>query len=419
MAACAALFTAACVPAWSLTISSPTEGQSVRGKVPIIIPRSSLSSDVSASGFIAIKINGQFCSAIGISGSGSDEDSPKSEIVYLWDTKSTRVTGRGEATSYNDGKYEITVETHSTGGRDTIVGSSKVNVNLKNQIDQANPAPPINLSYKYILGQVSDFKYTTTAEVFDKYGFSLSGGQPPIMGEFVVGQSVEDSRRDGTALIRYKVDKNRLPYSQVLGTVSMLGQTQRFRSIYRILDATGKVLEANVFTTRTVGDVSDCLLALPGSPVKKGATWPTVFHVMLEGISSPTDLTGQSYFDSLEWESGIECVKIASNWNGNMSFPGFAPGSVPVKASGTSFYAYKVKKLIKQIIVIEFSTNVGSDVITKLQSTVPAAVADSSAAAGSSAPAATYSQDSSDGSAGAGGTPVKVRLTVVQELIRK
>lgn len=423
---CAA-FIAAQTSAVAFAIASPTEGQVVRGRVPIVISRASLPQSVSATGFVAIKINGEFVAAVGASDQSSD--TPSDKIEFVWDTKAlTGDPARGEAHPFADGKYDLVIEAHAKQDhqRDAIVETAKVSVNVKNKIDQSNPAPAINLRYKFLLGQMSNYRFSTSGEFYDKYGFTLSGGQPPILGEFTVGQSIEDARHDGTALVRYKVDRDSSPFAQNPGdAIKMLAKDQRFRSIYRILDSSAKLVEANVFSTKTTGDVSECLLGMPGAGVRVGANWPNTLHMKLEGITEPADLTGTSTLDSLEWEGGLECAKIVSNLSGTVYFQFLPSAPVPVTCTSTAFFAYKLHKLIKNVMTLEFMANVDSSTLGKIQSD-PSSSGQSSAA--SSAPpsynpmSGYYSGATAAASTPATqqtGTPVKVRVTVTEELVRK
>lgn len=422
-------------PALALVIASPTDGQVVRDQVAIVIPRASLSGEVLSSGFLAIKINGEFRAAVGVTEPESDSDgvAPAGpNIVYIWDTKSVggdlSMRGR-ERKVTKDGNYEITVEAHALQkqksgipAKDTIVETAKVKVQLKNKIDQSNPPAPVDMKYRFKLGEINKYKFNVTGELFDQFGFSMSGGQPPILAEFNVMQSAEDVRWDGTALVRCKLDKEG-GFCQTFGDINVLARTAVFRSVYKVLDSSGRIIDPNVFSTRVTNEVTDCLVTLPGAGAMTGAQWPSSFRLKLEGLTEPADLVGQSRFDSLEWEGGLECVKIVTDLNGTVTFKAVPFGSVPVTGESVAYFAYRQHKLIKHVLTIKFDATVDSATIAKLQSPIPetkSASSTPSASSYSTPPPTMYSPSSSGSSTSSQGTvPVKVRLVITQELVRK
>jgi len=370
--ACAA-WLAVAAQASALTVASPTEGQIVRDQVAIVIPKSSLPSDVASSGFVVIKIDGRFCAAVGASESTSTSKAPaRPSIVYVWDTKApiNDPALPEDNRHYRDGRHEIVVEAHGMDGRkDSVAGTATVNVNLQNQIPRPNPAPPIKLTYRYILGQQTKYKVTVSGEVLNSTGLSLTGGQAPVFAEFVVDQDVEDARPGGSALLRYKVEKDN-GFAQIFGQASLLGQTgQPFRSVYKILSSAGETLDANVLSTRSDIQVTDCLLTLPGRPVQVGEAWRTTYHLKLEGLSDTMDFTGTSTLNDLEWEGGWECAKISTTLSGSPTFKFLPQGSAigALNVTNTAYFAYKRGKLLKDTTLIEFSTTLDDAVLANLQ----------------------------------------------------
>lgn len=426
----------AAVPAMALTIESPTEGRTVRDQVAIVIPRSSLPSGVARSGFLAVKIDGRFCAAISIV-DHSGEKAPASEnIVYIWNTKSPiddPLLPKDER-RYRDGRHEIVVEAHTTGAKkkEDVAATAKVNVVLQNSVPRPQPAPSLHLRYRYHLGQQSLFRISAAGEILDNNGYSMTGGQPPILGEFDVMQSIEDVKSDGSALIRYKVQKN--AFTQVFGQISLLGQQgQSFKSVYKILDSVGRTIEANVLSTKSEFEVTDCLVRLPSHPVQVGDTWFTSTRLKLEGLATqPADLTGESKIEALEWEGGFKCAKIVSRLNGSMSFS-FLPqaANTPVAATSVAYFAYESGKLVNETITFEFGTSLDNSFLATL---APQAIPTQSAAAPSAgAPAPGMPpvmmpgmgmpppSDASPGRLSTSTpqntmTPVKVRLVVAKEL---
>lgn len=358
---------AAVVPASALTIESPTEGRNVRDQVKIVVPRSSLPSDVARSGFLAIKIDGRFTAAVSTSDPNNDSD----KIVYMWDSKAQIDDPKlpADQRSYRDGRHAILVEAHAMRGKskDTIAASATVNVVLQNQVARPNPAPNLKLVYRYHLGQQSIYKISVRGEILDANGYSLSGGQPPILGEFYQMQSVEDVKPDGSALLRYKVQKD--GYTQVFGQATLLDASgQSFKSLYKIIDAFGRTIEDNVLSTKSEIEVTDILVRLPGRPVQIGETWDSTFRLRLEGLSDTANLMGQSKLDGLEWERGFKCAKIVSKLNGLLSLNFLAQGvGLPANATSTAYFAYGAGKLIKDVMVFEFNTRLDSGFLSSLQ----------------------------------------------------
>lgn len=432
-------------PASAVTISSPTEGQIVRDKVRIVVPRSSLSPDVATSmGFVAIKVDGRFISAVGVDMATTKSKTGEPVIVYTWDTKAP-ITGTNmpeDQRYYRDGEHEIIVEGHGPGPKGDTIALEKIAVKvvLKNKIPQPNPAPPMKLRYTYHFGQQTKYKVNLSGEVLSIAGVSLSGGQAPILAQYAITQAVEDVQRDGSAMLRYKVNKDE-GFTQLFGNVVLLAQTgQPFKSVYKVIDKTGRTLEENVLSTKSEAPVTDCLVWLPSRAVQVGESWPTSTKLKIEGVTDIFTLSGMSTFDSLEWENGHKCAKIVSRLTGQPNF-GFLPGiSGPVDVIGVSYFAYDLGKVIVSTYSMELNTTLDDATISSLQQKVDAPNQDMSGSpSGSSSrpprmpggpgmmpgmsPGSFAGRPSGPGSSsgpgtpGAGGKSVKVRLTITQESI--
>ncbi|MEN6520649.1 MAG: hypothetical protein ABFD46_05795 [Armatimonadota bacterium] len=441
------LFTAA--SALALTIASPTEGRLVRDKVPIVIPRYSLPAEVARSGFITIKVDGRFLAAVDATIPPVTGKAPLNpNIVYVWNTKRqiNDATLPSDQRTYRDGKHVIVVEaftvSRSTISKDVAVESATVNVTLQNQVQRPNPAPPVSMKYHYYMGAENRYKVSTTCEILDATGYSLTGGQFPVVGEYDVVQMVEDIEPGGSALLRYKVDKNNA-FTQVFGQVNLLGLSQRYQSIYKIIDVFGRVVDASVMSERSKVEVTDCLLSLPGYPIQVGDKWPTNIHMKLEGLSSYGKYKGTSVLEKLEWEGGYECAKIVSNISGSTTFYFLGLGKMDeIKAVNTAYFAYKPGKLLKDVTLVEFGAVMSNETLAALQQQMPALTSGSDAAAqsagtmgGSYMPGANphSSQElpglsnvprSSGGgyggsrAPGTGQTQIRLRLTITKELVK-
>ncbi|MBI2843097.1 MAG: hypothetical protein HYX78_06825 [Armatimonadetes bacterium] len=372
------LVIASITQAFAVTLASPTEGQVVRDQVAIIVPKSSLSAADPSTCFLSVKIDGRFVAAVSASQPVTNGKAPASpNIVYVWDTKAPIDDPLlpEDQRHYKDGKHEIVVEAHALQAgstRDVIMGTAKANVNLQNRIERPNPAPPIRLAYHYRLGQENDYRVAINGELLESNGTSLTGGQPPIQAEFEVAQVTEDVQDDGSALLRYKVQDN--GFAQVFGQINLLGQSgQVFKSVYKIIDAAGATIADNVLSTKSDTKVTDCLIKLPNKPVQVGESWPTSFAMKLEGLCELAEFKGNSRLEALEWEQGLECAKITSKLTGSPAFAFLPSGAGAVKATSTAYFAYKLGKLIKHTMVLEFKTAIERSMITNYQQNAAAA----------------------------------------------
>ncbi|MEN6371494.1 MAG: hypothetical protein ABFD64_05715 [Armatimonadota bacterium] len=446
------LFTAA--SALAITIASPTENRLVRDKVPIVIPRYSLPAEVARAGFITVKVDGRFLAAVDASIPPVTGKAPLNpNIVYMWDTKRSinDTTLPADQRSYRDGRHVIRVEAFSIGSattsKDVAIESATVNVTLQNQVQRPNPAPPVRMKYHYYLGTESRYKVSTTCEVLDATGYSLTGGQAPVLGEYDVIQMVEDLEPSGSALLRYKVDKDSA-FTQMFGQVSLLGQSQKYQSVYKLVDVFGRVIDASVMSERSKVEVTDCLLSLPGYPIQVGDKWPTSMHMKLEGLSSYGKYKGTSVLENLEWEGGYECAKIVSNISGSATLYFLGLGKMDeIRAVNTAYFAYKPGKLLKDVTLVEFGAVMSNETVAAIQQQMPAPKTGSDTASSgsqslvggnsgsympgmppsaaqheipgfSSSPRMSGGGMSAGGASGTGQTQVRIRLTITKELVK-
>lgn len=440
--------------ALALTIDTPTEGRLVRDKVPIVIPRYSLPPEVIRSGFITIKIDGRFLAAVDASLKQTDSKAPfNPNVVYIWDTKRpiNDPTLPTDQRHYRDGRHVILVEAFAIGSamtsKDNVLESATVTVTLQNQVQRPNPAPPVNMKYRYHLGLESRFKVGTTCEILDATGYSLTGGQFPVVGEYDVLQIVEDMETSSSALLRYKVDKDSA-FTQIFGQISLLGQMQKYSSVYKIIDVRGKVIDPSVMSGRNKIEVTDCLLPLPNYAVQVGDRWPVDMRLKLEGLTDYGRYRGTSALAGFEWDSGFECAKIISEIRGSSTFYFLNLGRKnDVKAINTAYFAYKPGKLVKDVTVIEFNASMDNATLAALQQQMPGAGyagAMGGASSGQTTPltgglsqsraglsAPSFGEPVTRGGisaptpaaelsySGSGQTAVKIRLVITKELVAK
>ena len=361
----AALFVLAAQAAAAVTIITPADGGIVREKVKIAIPQSAVPSG----GFISVVIDGRFQASACIP--------PKSEanVTYIWNTKAQIDDPRGtlpEAERWvRDGQHEIEVLVHNALG--VNIESKKISVRVANRVPVTNPAPPIVLRYKYRIGDITRYRVKVRGELLDSTGRDLLGGQTAFESDFVIGQWIEDTRGDGSALVRYKLVE--APKVSVMGqpiALTQLGQENMLipSSIYKMIDKYGRTLDTNVITKGMSNTISDVMVTLPAGAVKVGHTWQSSERLKIEGLGELIKFTTNYQLDNLEYEKGMECAKItaklaSANVKFNL-FQGFEADKSGITGNSDVFFAYRIGKVIKAHSVLEMNATIDANAVGNL-----------------------------------------------------
>lgn len=358
------------VGASALTIISPTEGAKVREKVKIVIPRSAVPTD----GFVTISVDGKFRASAALpeemrnDANGAAPASPY--YTYIWDTKAPvqSVNSTEAPIILKDGKHDVEVQVHDAIGR--RVGISKVSVNVQNKPAIPNPAPPFKLYYKFHLGDQTVYRCRIDGEILDNLGQPLLSGVSAVKTDYDVIQTIEEARKDGTALVRYKIgpDATALLYGN---QIPMIGANGTSPSIYKLIDNRGKVLQSDLIR-KTNTTITDIMAGLPTKPVQVGETWTSNFRLKIEGFGDAVPYQMNNRFDSVEWEGGRECAKIISDMTalGKIQIlPGAESNDeqTPIKGTGVFYFAYKTGKLIRASATLESNLSIDQATLTNLQ----------------------------------------------------
>ena len=315
LAVCAAAMSGAAFTAHAqsapFTIRRPPDGSSVREKVRIQIPRSSISEG----SFVAFYLDGNFYLALPPSDGGDGGPTGKN-FEYLWDTKGTGVT---------DGQHTLKAVLYEpAAGSDAITvtnkASSQVTLTVANKIH--NGPSTLRLRYKYREGE--NLTYNRESKAVRVGGLALGSESDQevasITAKLLLG--VEDVKSDVT-LVRNK-----------LTALSILTQGQEVtypdsslsNSMYQEVDALGDVsyetgtltgLEEFMALDLPVDNTLE-LPVMPKAPVSVGQSWTTPHQrIDLPGIvpALQPKVTLTSTLVGLEWEGGYPTAKIHQVYN--------------------------------------------------------------------------------------------------------
>lgn len=342
----------------ALTLIAPTEGQTVRENVRIVLPISALPG-LGSEGqgqFVSIYIvdseGEKFVQAVSAN-AGYKKDGT---VTFLWNSKAKYYDPNQpmKEVRFKDGRYTMKIALNGDEGASS--DSATVNINLKNRVDRTNPAPAVPLVNHLAFGQINTYGIASDVEIFDFVGLPILGGLG-IRGKYQVVQSVEDARPDGQLMIRCRIDEG--CYVEQGGSKSYLYTDREIRpQLYRLVTKYGNVVKANVFSKQGMNTIMDVLPVLPGKAVKEGDSWPSAFNLKIEGLTELIPLAGTSQLDSFEWQNGQECAKIVSQMAGTsriiMSGGKIRSLNDTVNAGVVTYFSYKTGKMLKSEINLEF-----------------------------------------------------------------
>ena len=372
--------------AQALRLLSPTPDQVVREKVKMAIPVSELPAGFVVADQETAPDKGRPFVALWVSEGGPEQlvaaVSPDAGVVrdgafvFYWDSKAPYRDPQDAKKErfWKDGRHTLKVGLYDFLGK--LMDTATVDVILRNKIPRSNPAPGVRLVNRLVFGESHAYKVHAEVQVYHM----VSGTALPILGgmgmtsDFKILQSVEDMRPDGSYLLRCRMDPK--GYVSSFGKKVALFADDR-PQLYRLVDKYGNVINRNVFSRQAKYTMMDVLPVLPRGAVKEGDSWPTTCDLKIEGITGVIPLTGTSQLDSFEWQDGYECAKIISTLTGSsriyMDNGRIRSTGEQVTATVTTFFAYKIGKMIRREITLDFPASIlpGAGEIEGTETTAP------------------------------------------------
>jgi len=335
-------------------IARPLDGATVREKVRIVVPGSSVPSG----GFIAVFIDGRFRAGI------SNADENDGSYVYIWDTKAPDPDPNlpEQERQPREGKHTIKVQVCNAEGR--RVGRPKeITVYVKNKADL--PSNGVLLRYAQRLGQSVDYRYKVSSTLKNIQGateIAATVGEAFEQIEMVVRRTVEDLRPDGTALVRQKIAGS-IRYLEA-GRMVPLGLTPK--AAYNIEDKSGRVVY--VMGAQSEGAlVTIDLPNMPARTVRVGDTWTSRDKVLRNPITGESVvLNTTSVVEGAEWHDGYPCVKIVTTFSGTgkSPFPQAVKEVLNITGQTVTYFAYEVGKLISSVTTATVEGEVESSLVS-------------------------------------------------------
>jgi hypothetical protein len=351
------------------TIRRPPDGATVREKVRVQIPRTSIPEG----GYISFYIDGQFHVAVTPPAIDRSKIKPGDLYTFIWDTKKPmKVKGSPKAMMPEDGEHAIEARLYapkaSTLGGSDLKETSAVQVKLANKA--VGDPGPVRLRYRYSNGDTRTYNRTgdTSIVVGLTQGLRGTGDQELVSQRSQVQLSVEDVYAQGSAILRNKLKSLRVRQG---GQETYYPAEQLPKSLYQELDPFGHVLYQNdtisfdqfaqlgVPVSTTID-----LPILPLQPVKVGDTW-TTDNVKLDIPGTSPDRQPKvrvtSTFEGVEWEGGYPTAKIRQTYDsstGGLQEKSITFGTIQVdnpqlKFERDIYIAYRSGRLIKMVRTLE------------------------------------------------------------------
>ena len=351
-----ALLTFAAVAVWAQKIVKPIDGATVRETVRVAVDASAVPSG----GYISVYIDGHFVGAT--AGETDAKASGKPVIVFAWDSKlpfQDTTTGTPEAAK--DGKHSLRVDMHDSGG--DVKDTEASTFNLANKAPRLSPNDKVRIIYRYSSGVETAYAVRIEGRMGEYTGDD--SGTVPLLASYTMRQTIEDARRDGSALISYRVGAG--GSCQVLGNIVALNGGKAGSSVYKEMDKYGEVirqngvLQDNVLAKKGRRSLPDLLVELPHAAVKIGESWQSEEkeEFSVEGIGDVVKLSSTNTLDDLEWEQNLVCAKITSVFTGMGRLVGGDSNPSPTKIDGQGVYYVSLKtgKMLKSTVTLTSSVS--------------------------------------------------------------
>lgn len=345
-------------------IARPLDGATVRETVRVIVPASSVPSG----GYVAVMIDGKRRGALA-------KDVEADAFIYEWDTKGLDPDNKLPLAQRQprEGAHTIGVQAYDSAGK--LYGEIKqVEVTVKNRATELMPASGLLLRFDRKIGAQSKYRFTHTTNIRDIGGareLADTLGQAIEFIEYVVAQSTEDIRPDGTALIRQKGTgpmKLGVGGAQIAGNI---GPTD-CKAAYRIEDGCGRT----VGSIESLASGEKLVIEIPNLPVQRvriGDSWSDLDNVFQDWTSgSNMAMTCNSTLEGLEWQGGYPCAKIKTTFTGTKKLPNspILKDAVPIKGERITYFAFQVGKVISCHTTLTITSQMDRSSISGLQNTL-------------------------------------------------
>ncbi len=344
------------------TIQRPPEDATVREKVRVQIPRSSIKDG----GFVAFYIDDKFFVALAPKTEGPEAGKP---FTFIWDTKEAGIS---------DGQHSIKAILYEPAeGANKVAVSEKsvseVKVTVANKIKDGPKS--LMLRYKYNNG--ANLTYNRDSKSIIVGGISPNGMTTSdetlssIKSKFLLG--IEDSRpSEDVALVRNKMTA----LSVLAGTQETnVDPAQLAGSMFQELNAQGKVLYETGGQdlggmTSAEGQPILTTLELPLLPLQRitvGSKWITPAERLdIPGLTPQMQprVPLSNRFEGLEWEGGFKTAKIHQEVTAKLpaiTFGAIEVTSPDVKYERDIYVAYTSGTLVKTTRTITISGKTLSD----------------------------------------------------------
>jgi len=300
------------------TIVKPTDGQTVREVIRIVLPKGSVPRGT----YIGVILDGKYIEA-----TRPVYDKKLDALVYALDSKAHKIP---------DGKHTIALVLYAQqDGKPIVADRTEVTVNVDNTPDIKIPKDGITVNYKFKKGASSIYHLdvlqlvSTLTEAKNRMGGKAA--EFPVAIEslrFLV--AVDDVKPDGSGLVRTQILPNPGKDYAVFsfeGKPPAKYTSDTFAPLYRLLKPNGVELYADApsyfLVEGQTGNFSfqDIYFLLPfpqlpADKVKPGDRWQTAILFnndtgeILKTGKSVVKIPARGEFIGVEWERGKPCARL-------------------------------------------------------------------------------------------------------------
>jgi hypothetical protein len=182
-------------------------------------------------------------------------------------------------------------------------------------------------------------------------------------------RSTEDRAGGNAYFIRDKVLRGIIIGGN--GSAARLEQVYDFKSRYRTVESSGKVLNTST-ASRPGAYVALLLPNLGGGNRRTGAKWRTPTPIQLEWatLDTPPMVYADNELEGLEWQDGVQTARIRQTFNGQVKMPIFGGAGVmndaKVSMDRTIWFGYKTGKIIRMVTKVTVEGDAPQSVISQM-----------------------------------------------------